>query len=57
VMKLVHFLRLFASDMLEVGNLATVTESQTHFGLWCVVSAPLQLSFDMRDNGRLDSVW
>jgi hypothetical protein len=56
-MKLVHFLRLFASDMLEVGNLATVTESQTHFGLWCVVSAPLQLSFDMRDNGRLDSVW
>jgi hypothetical protein len=48
-------------DMLEVGNtdppngaasrapVLTAAESRTHFGLWCITSAPLILGFDVRE--------
>ena len=54
-------------DMLEVGNFgwalggprngAAFVESRTHFGLWCVVSSPLILSFDVADDAKLEAVW
>jgi alpha-galactosidase len=34
-------------DMLQVGQLATKEEDRSHFGAWCVVSAPLVLGFDL----------
>jgi hypothetical protein len=34
-----------------------VTESRTHFGAWCIVSAPLILGLDVTDSARLSSVW
>ena len=30
-------------DMLEVGRMPNVVEDRTHFGAWCIVSAPLIL--------------
>lgn len=37
-------------DMLEVGNEGlTLTESKTHFGLWCLLSAPLIAGNDLRN--------
>lgn len=45
-------------DMLEVGNAPlNYTQSRTHFGAWCIVSAPLDLSFDITDNALMDSMW
>jgi len=47
-------------DMLEVGNLKgpdNITQSRTHFGAWCIVSAPLYLSFDLTDVATVDLVW
>merc|ERR1719444_780166 len=44
-------------DMLEVGRLANFTESRSHFGLWAILSSPLILSFDLRSDALLDSVW
>jgi alpha-galactosidase len=36
-------------DMLEVGNGGlTITESQAHFSLWCLLSAPLMAGNDLR---------
>ena len=43
--------------MLEVGKLASPEESRTHFGMWVIMSAPLVLGFDLRDQKVLDSVW
>lgn len=43
--------------MLEVGNLATFEEDRAHFGAWCVVSSPLILGFDLRDNSTYQRVW
>ena len=43
--------------MLEVGRTANATEDRSHFGAWCVVSAPLILGFDLRDNKTMDRVW
>lgn len=52
-------------DMLEVGvtnsqrpGLATLsfTEARTHFGAWCIVSAPLVLGMDLRDEAKLAEV-
>eukprot|EP00664_Eupelagonemidae_sp_cell27_P000185 gene186-5185_t len=44
-------------DMLQVGNLATQEEDRSHFGLWCVVSSPLVLSFDLMDDDKMDRLW
>eukprot|EP01043_Picozoa_sp_COSAG02_P063788 COSAG02_NODE_9139_length_2315_cov_2.050542_2_plen_108_part_00 len=46
--------------MLEVGNFKgpnNLTESRTHFGGWCIVSAPLILGMDLTDASNLDAVW
>ena len=46
--------------MLEVGNFQgpnNLTESKTHFGGWCIVSAPLILGMDVTDSANLDAVW
>ena len=32
-------------------------EDRTHFGLWCIVSSPLILGYDMTDNATIDRVW
>ena len=40
-------------DMLEIGNLWTVAEDQTNFGLYCITSSPLILSFDLTDEIRM----
>eukprot|EP01121_Diplochlamys_sp_Union-15-3_P021654 TRINITY_DN8881_c0_g1_i1.p1 TRINITY_DN8881_c0_g1~~TRINITY_DN8881_c0_g1_i1.p1 ORF type:complete len:437 (-),score=70.88 TRINITY_DN8881_c0_g1_i1:41-1351(-) len=45
-------------DMLEVANgELTYTESRSHFGAWCVVSAPLILGFDLTNEAKMSSVW
>lgn len=49
-------------DMLEVGNFEgqeplRTDEEKTHFGLWCVASAPLVLTFDMSNIRIMDRVW
>jgi len=45
-------------DMLEIGNgQLTYPESRSHFGAWCVVSAPLILGFDLTNNQKMDQVW
>jgi len=53
-------------DMLEVGvtnsqrsgvPVLTHTEARSHFGAWCVVSSPLVLGFDLRDETELNNVW
>jgi len=35
----------------------TITEQRTHFGLWCVLSAPITLSIDFSNESAVDSVW
>lgn len=35
-------------DMLQVGNLKTDIENRTHFGLWCILAAPLMAGNDLR---------
>ena len=52
-------------DMLEVGvtntqsslPMLTHTEARSHFGAWCIVSAPLTLGLDLTDKTTVDSVW
>lgn len=47
-------------DMSEVGNFAGPhrdDQERTHWGLWCVVSSPLILGFDMNDSETMDRVW
>lgn len=53
-------------DMLEVGvtnsqrpGLGTLTfaEARTHFGAWCLVSAPLVIGMDLTDTDKLAEVW
>ena len=54
-------------DMLEVGQLslpasngwkpADMVEDRSMFGMWCVVSAPLTLSFDVTQAATLDRAW
>jgi alpha-galactosidase len=44
-------------DMLEVGNIKSFVESRSHFGGWCVVSAPLILGLDVTNSKLVDSVW
>jgi hypothetical protein len=35
----------------------TPTESQTHFGIWAIISSPLILGFDLTDEVVMKSVW
>ena len=44
-------------DMLMVGNLNDFTTERTHFGLWCIVSSPLVLSFDVANETTVNRVW
>ena len=44
-------------DMLQVGNLASFEHDRANFGAWIIISAPLYLSFDLRDATRLDRAW
>lgn len=53
-------------DMLEVGvtnsqreSFPTLSygEARSHFGAWCIVSAPLVLGMDLRDTAKLQEVW
>jgi hypothetical protein len=53
-------------DMLEVGVTGqngksegglTSYEQRSHFGLWCVISSPLTLSFDLGDPATMDKAW
>jgi alpha-galactosidase len=46
--------------MLQVGNLhgpLATTESRTHFGAWCIVSSPLVLGMDLRNETIMSAVW
>jgi alpha-galactosidase len=36
--------------MLEVGLLSTFEEDRTHFGMWAIVSSPLTLGMDIRND-------
>jgi len=47
-------------DMLEVGNFPGKTmyiQSRTHFGAWAIVSSPLILGYDLRDEHVTDKIW
>ena len=35
----------------------THTEARSHFGAWCIVSSPLTLSMNLKDDAVVDSVW
>ena len=35
----------------------TPAEEQSHFGLWCVISSPLTLSFDLANAKIMNRVW
>ena len=43
--------------MLQVGNLQTFEHDRANFGAWIIISAPLYLSFDLRDPQKMDRVW
>jgi hypothetical protein len=47
--------------MLEVGttsgNVLNFTEARTHFGAWCIVSAPLVLGMNLSDTATLATYW
>ena len=48
--------------MLECGNFhgadpLRFNEERTHFGLWCIVSSPLILGFNLSDAAIMDRVW
>jgi hypothetical protein len=51
-------------DMLEVGvtngqsgPVLSLTQAQSHFSAWCIVSAPLILGFNVTDTVNIDRVW
>ncbi|KAJ9455809.1 Alpha-galactosidase 3 [Diplonema papillatum] len=44
-------------DMLEVGRMPNFFEDRAHFAAWCVVSAPLILSFDVLNDTLTESIW
>ena len=44
-------------DMLQTGNLQRVEHDRANFGAWVIISAPLYLSFDLRDKTKMDRVW
>ena len=34
-----------------------INAERTHWGLWCIVSSPLILGFDMNDTTTMDRIW
>jgi len=40
-------------DMLQVGNLKNDIENKTHFGLWCILTAPLMAGNDLRNMSEI----
>lgn len=49
-------------DMQEIGNFRGAEpmrsdEERTHWGLWCIISAPLVLGTDLNDTDTLDRIW
>lgn len=46
-------------DMMQVGNLHDVSMEwqRSHFGAWCIMSAPLVLGFDLLDDALVDLLW
>ncbi|KAJ9460399.1 Alpha-galactosidase [Diplonema papillatum] len=44
-------------DMLEVGRLASHIEDRTHFGAWCIISAPLILGHNVTDTALTGRIW
>ncbi|CAK0860653.1 unnamed protein product [Prorocentrum cordatum] len=49
-------------DMMQIGNFEgkeplRTHQEMSHFGLWCIVSSPLVLGFDMGDQEAMDRVW
>ena len=47
---------------MEVGNFhgkdpQRFNEERTHFGLWCMLSSPLVLGFDLNNSETMDRVW
>jgi hypothetical protein len=57
---LIIMMSMMPACLPEVGNFKgpnNLTESKTHFGGWCIVSAPLILGMDVTDKENLDAVW
>jgi len=48
-------------DMSEVGNFQAGPhqddQEKTHWALWCIISSPLVLGFDMNDTAKMDRIW
>ena len=44
-------------DMLEVGNLDSFEEDRSHFGAWCIASAPLILGHDLANEDTNSKIW
>lgn len=48
-------------DMSEIGNFADgpsqLDEERTHWSLWCIVSSPLVLGFDMNNTAKMERAW
>ena len=45
------------SGMPEVGFLASDAEDRTHFSAWCLVSSPLILGHNIRDQTQTSKIW
>jgi hypothetical protein len=43
--------------VLEVGNLDTFEEDRSHFGAWCIASAPLILGHDLANDATNSKIW
>eukprot|EP00729_Bicosta_minor_P015037 gene15037-6128_t len=53
-------------DMMEIGNFCKdgpgknqqcYNEEESHFGLWCIMSSPLVLGFNMSNQDQMGRVW
>ena len=45
------------ADGKELCTPLTARDAQTHFGAWCIVSAPLTLSLDLKNASAVDASW
>mmetsp|Transcript_42271 Transcript_42271/g.116922 ORF Transcript_42271/g.116922 Transcript_42271/m.116922 type:complete len:993 (-) Transcript_42271:2191-5169(-) len=55
-----HRVRAALARQLEVGNLPDwmgLGWQQAHFGAWCIMSSPLILGFDLRDDELVAKLW
>lgn len=43
-------------DMLEVGNLASFEEDRSHYAMWSIVSSPLTLGMDLRNDTKVNAL-